>query len=161
MCHTAHRQRNYHSPLIGLPASTSPCLYTSTLCTKEGFFFKSMSAAVTSCSQLYKGFSCSSMVTSLERSHTLPFLPTTLPSPLLQPPAASSHTWPPKTEPLFPKGSVCPVAFLQITAWSVTALPCESGSRISFKGGLSWLPYQELHPLPFCLILPSVAPVTI
>lgn len=110
MCHTGHRQKNYHSPLIGLPASTSPYLYTSILCTKEGSFFKSKSARVTSLLKTLQGLL---MFLHDHKSWIISHFtfPTTLPSPLLRLPAASSHTWPPETEPLFPIGSVCPDGF--------------------------------------------------
>lgn len=112
MCHMGQTtgQGNYYNPLRGLPASTSPCLYTSILCTKEGSFFKSKSAHVTSLLKTLQGLLM--FLYGHKSWMILHFtFPTTLPSPLWQPPAASSHTWPPETEPLFPVGSVCSNGF--------------------------------------------------
>lgn len=97
------------------PLNRSSCFYFSLSLHfyslhKRGFFFKSKSARVTSLLKTLQGLL---MFLHDHKSWIILHFtfPTTLPSPLLRLPAASSHTWPPETEPLLPIGSVCPDGF--------------------------------------------------
>lgn len=141
MCHTGHRQKNYHSPLIGLPASTSPYLYTSILCTKEGSFFKSKSARVTSLLKTLQG-----LLMFLHDHKSCCLFP-------------HLATWDRAFVPYrfgLPRWLSCRY-LCGLLLHFLGSLAPESPSREAFPG----CPIKNCTPSPFCLILPSLAPITI